>query len=92
MATVVADMSMSLDGFVADANDGINEVFAWFVGGEVTVPTANPQMALRPGELVPVLFGDGVQLFDKLANAPVHLETPRVTETEGVTHLYFAVR
>lgn len=27
---VVADMSVSLDGFVADANNGVNEVFAWY--------------------------------------------------------------
>ena len=29
MAKLIADMSMSLDGFVADENDGIDEVFAW---------------------------------------------------------------
>jgi hypothetical protein len=29
MATVVADMSMSLDGFVADASDGTERVFGW---------------------------------------------------------------
>jgi uncharacterized protein YndB with AHSA1/START domain/dihydrofolate reductase len=29
-APVVADMSMSLDGYVADASDGVNEVFAWY--------------------------------------------------------------
>jgi dihydrofolate reductase len=30
MAKVVADMSVSLDGFVADASDGVKEVFAWY--------------------------------------------------------------
>jgi dihydrofolate reductase len=30
MATVVADMSVSLDGFVADPSDGVKEVFAWY--------------------------------------------------------------
>jgi hypothetical protein len=29
MATVVADMSMSLDGFVAVPNDEMNEVFSY---------------------------------------------------------------
>lgn len=29
-ATVVADMSMSLDGFVADLEDGVDRVFAWY--------------------------------------------------------------
>jgi dihydrofolate reductase len=32
MATVTAHMSMSLDGYVADQNDGVNEVFAWMTG------------------------------------------------------------
>jgi len=30
MATVVADMSMSLDGFVADPADGVERLFAWY--------------------------------------------------------------
>jgi len=30
MSKVVAIMSMSLDGFVADANDGVAEVFDWY--------------------------------------------------------------
>ena len=30
MATAVADMSMSLDGFVADPHDGVDRVFAWY--------------------------------------------------------------
>jgi dihydrofolate reductase len=30
MSVVVADMSMSLDGFVADRADGVQEVFAWY--------------------------------------------------------------
>ena len=31
MAKVVALMSMSLDGFVADSNDGVGEVFDWYM-------------------------------------------------------------
>lgn len=30
MSKVIAIMSMSLDGFVADSNDGVNEVFDWY--------------------------------------------------------------
>jgi dihydrofolate reductase len=30
MAKLIADMSMSLDGFVADEHDGVKEVFAWY--------------------------------------------------------------
>jgi dihydrofolate reductase len=38
---VVALMSMSLDGYVADENDGVAEVFDWYFSGDVDVPTAS---------------------------------------------------
>lgn len=41
MTKVVAIMSMSLDGYVADANDGVSEVFDWYFSGDVEVPTAS---------------------------------------------------
>jgi dihydrofolate reductase len=41
MGKVVALMSMSLDGYVADANDGVAEVFDWYFSGDVDVPTAS---------------------------------------------------
>ena len=41
MAKVIAEMSMSLDGYVADENDGIDEVFAWFSSGPETVVMDN---------------------------------------------------
>jgi dihydrofolate reductase len=193
MATVIADMSMSLDGFVADASDQTDQVFGWFFGGDVAVPTANPHMTFQTSEasarelrdalanvgalisgrrtfdlaggwggahpmgvpvvvvthsapdgyddspfhfvsdgiesavakakdlageklvgiaspdvtrqcldaglldgirvsLIPVLLGEGVPFFANLANAPVQLEGPTVTEGDGVTHLSYRVR
>ena len=44
MAKVNAHMEMSLDGFIADPNDGIEQLFVWYFSGEVTVPTASSQM------------------------------------------------
>ena len=41
MTMVVAIMSMSLDGYVADANDGVAEVFDWYFSGDVEVPTSS---------------------------------------------------
>jgi dihydrofolate reductase len=41
-------------------------------------------------DLVPVLLGDGVRLFDQSAE-PVELELTRVIEGAGVTHLTFRV-
>ena len=43
MTKVIALMSMSLDGFVADANDGVAEVFDWYFSGEVEVPMPIPR-------------------------------------------------
>ena len=40
MSKLVAIMSMSLDGFVADANDGVGEVFDWYMSsGDVEFHT-----------------------------------------------------
>lgn len=40
MSKVIALMSMSLDGFVADSSDGVNEVFDWyFNSGDAEVHT-----------------------------------------------------
>lgn len=40
MSKLIAVMSMSLDGFVADPDDGVNEVFDWyFSSGDVAVST-----------------------------------------------------
>jgi dihydrofolate reductase len=43
MTKVVALMSMSLDGYVADANDGVDEVFDWYFSGDVEVPMPTPR-------------------------------------------------
>jgi dihydrofolate reductase len=194
MSKVVALMSMSLDGYVADPADGVDEVFDWYTAGDVDVPTAKsdftfhvsaasaehlralmgevgamltgrrtsdlaggwggqhpfgvpafvvthqmPEGWPRPDstvhfitdglesavaqakaaagdkivgmhgadtirqcldaglldeihvDLVPVLLGSGVRLFDRLENAPVFLGNPTVVVGLGVTHLRYPV-
>jgi dihydrofolate reductase len=39
MSTVLAIMSMSLDGYVADAEGGVGEVFDWYTSGDVEIQT-----------------------------------------------------
>jgi dihydrofolate reductase len=196
MAKVVALMSMSLDGYVADANDGVDEVFDWYFSGDIEIPISSPTMEMtfrvsepsaehlkgliaelgamltgrrtfeaadgwggqhawgpafvvthdvpegwpRPGstvefvtdgiesavarakaaagsksvgvhgadtiqqclnaglldeiqvDLAAVLLGDGVRLFDRLADTPVVLGDPKVVDGVGVTHLRYPVR
>ena len=45
----------------------------------------------HPLDLVPVLLGGGVSLFDHLDTGPIDLERTRVIEGAGVTHLTFRV-
>jgi dihydrofolate reductase len=47
MSKVVALMSMSLDGYVADASDGVDEVFDWYFSGDVEVPTPTSEFTFR---------------------------------------------
>jgi dihydrofolate reductase len=37
MASVIANLSMSLDGFIADPDDGVGELFGWYSDGPVEV-------------------------------------------------------
>jgi dihydrofolate reductase len=77
VSTLIAIMSMSLDGFVADADDGVNEVFDWyFSSGEVEVPAGGADdfrftMSEPSARHVRTLFGElgavltGRRTFDK---------------------------
>ena len=42
-------------------------------------------------DLVPVLLGGGVRLFEHLGTTPIELESTEVIEGSGVTHLTFRV-
>jgi dihydrofolate reductase len=45
MADVLTHMCMSLDGFVAQPDDGPAELFEWYWGGDVVVPSAQEAMS-----------------------------------------------
>src|ERR687893_627365 len=86
--------------FVTDGVESAVEQ-AKAVAGErdVAVGAASiAQQCLRVGildevhvDLVPVLLGDGVRLFEHLGAVPIELESTRVIEGAGVTHLTFRV-
>jgi dihydrofolate reductase len=194
MARVIANLSMSVDGFIADPDDGVGELFGWYANGPVAVdggggrmfqmtetsaavlraaladtgaflvgrrlydhtngwhgrpPVEAPMVVVThdpPGDwprdgvpitfvadgieravaeakalagdkvvavaggavareclaaglldeisvnLVPVVLGEGIPFLAGVANAPVRLEDPEVTEAAGVTHLRYRVR
>jgi dihydrofolate reductase len=68
-------------------------------GKNIGVSSASiAQQCLRLGlldeigiDLVPVLLGGGVSLFERLDGEPIELERTRVVVTPGVTHLRFRV-
>ena len=45
MNMVHTHMTMSLDGFIADPDDGIDELFGWYGAGDVRLPTANEDIS-----------------------------------------------
>jgi|Tabmets5t2r1_1033131.scaffolds.fasta_scaffold00260_4 dihydrofolate reductase len=50
MGDVIADMSTSLDGFIADRDGRIDDLVGWFFNGDAEVPTANPGVSFRTSE------------------------------------------
>jgi dihydrofolate reductase len=68
-------------------------------GRDVVICTASIlQQCLNAGlmdeihiDVVPLLLGNGVRLFDRLSIEPIELESVRVVEAPGVTHLGFRV-
>ena len=51
MSKLIALMSMSLDGYVADAEDGVGEVFDWYTSGDVEIRTGGSDpMTFRVSE------------------------------------------
>jgi len=58
MSIVFSHLTMSLDGFVADPHDGIDDLFDWYAAGDVEVPSANEGVALRVDEAGAGMLGD----------------------------------
>lgn len=50
MTPVIANMSMSLDGFIADPSDGVEHLFGWYNNGDITVPTADARWTFHTSE------------------------------------------
>jgi dihydrofolate reductase len=47
VSKVFAHMTMSLDGYVADLDDQVGELFDWYNAGDVSVPSTRPDLPLR---------------------------------------------
>jgi dihydrofolate reductase len=90
----------SLFTFVTDGvESAVRQAKAAAGGKNVAISSASiAQQCLKAGlldeiyiDLVPVLLGGGVRLFEDTGRAPVPLETIQVIQAPGVTHLGFRV-
>src|SRR5215204_3994642 len=86
--------------FVTDGlESALEQAKAVAADKDVAVGAASiAQQCIRAGlldeihvDLGPVLLGDGVRLLDHLGAGPIELESTRVIEGAGVTHLTFRV-
>jgi hypothetical protein len=50
MGKIFTHMTMSLDGFIADPDDGVGELFGWYEAGPVTVPSADERWSFQVDE------------------------------------------
>src|SRR3954468_15942650 len=50
MGKVLTHMTMSLDGFIADPEDQVGELFEWYEAGDVSVPSSNEDVAFDVDE------------------------------------------
>ena len=50
MGEVIADMTMSLDGYIAGPNHEVDKLFGWFFGGDTEVPTPDPAVSFQTSE------------------------------------------
>ena len=83
MAKVVLGMTMSLDGFIQDRSGGVGALYPDLE----TLRNTEPMI-----DIMPVLLGDGLRLFDAIAPEQIRLERLKVMELPaGRTHLRFRV-
>jgi dihydrofolate reductase len=58
MGKVITHMTMSLDGFIAEPDDQIGELFEWYDGGDVSVPSANKDVTFNVDEASAAMLRD----------------------------------
>ena len=58
MGKVLTHMTMSLDGYIADPDDGPGELFDWYEAGEVSVASPNADVAFDVDEASAEVLGE----------------------------------
>jgi dihydrofolate reductase len=91
--TMFAFVTGGLESVMAQARAAAGEKDVSVAGGAQII-----QQALKAGQvdefqihLIPILLGGGIRLFEHTGLANAELETTRVIESDGVTHLSYRV-
>jgi dihydrofolate reductase len=58
MGKVITHMTMSLDGFIADPNDQVGELFDWYEAGDVNVPNPNETVSFQVDDAGAQVLGE----------------------------------
>jgi dihydrofolate reductase len=66
MGQVISNLSMSLDGFIEDANGSVERVFEWYGAGPVETKSANPDVSFRQSPEDAAFFKETVQSIGAL--------------------------
>ena len=81
MAVVMSEMSMSLDGFVADPADQVGPLFDRYTNGDVEVPTADPERwAFRTSEASARYLRESMERIGALVAGWVGVAGPNVAQ------------
>lgn len=81
-----------LESAVAQAKRAAGDKSVGVGGADITQQCLNAGLLDELGiDLVPVILGSGVRLFDRLKTTPIELENTGVTVGKGVTHLRFRI-
>jgi dihydrofolate reductase len=79
MSRVIAGFSMSLDGFVADPDDGVEEVFKWYSAG-------GTDAVVMAGDQAIAMSREGAELIEEAGRGAGVLVTAR--RTFDITHAW----
>ncbi|HEY8600382.1 MAG TPA: dihydrofolate reductase family protein [Thermomicrobiales bacterium] len=85
MGRVVAEMSMSLDGFIADPAAGVGELFGWYTNGPVTVAMPGSAHTFRVSEASAGHLREGLARIGSLVTGR---RTFDIAEGFGGSHPY----
>ena len=66
MGSVVSNLSMSLDGFIEDADGSVEHLFEWYSNGPVETPSANPDVKFRQSEADARHFQEAIRAIGAL--------------------------